>query len=113
MKVRKVDCSKRLTLTKVYFKSGQNYITNWGSSYIQLGQMLLQVGAASFYYKLEQVFYEKVGQVLLQVRAALFCYKLGQVLLQIGVAFFNYKLVQLNYYKLGQVLLQIGAAIIN
>ena len=41
--------------------------------------MLLQIGAASFYYKL--------GQVVLQIGAA-FLLQLGQVLLQIGAAFF-------------------------
>ena len=56
--------------------------------------------------------------MLLQIGAASFCYKLGQELLQIWAAFFiknwgkcYYKLGQLNYYyKLEQVLLQIRAA---
>ena len=56
--------------------------------------------------------------VLLQTGAALFYYKLGQTLLQIGVA----SLLQIgatvvtnwgNYYKLGQPLLQNRAAITN
>ena len=79
MKVRKVDCSKRLTATKIYYKSGQSYITNWEISYFQLGQVLLQIGAASFYYKLGQLllqngvtFLLQIGQVLLQIWAALF-----------------------------------------
>ena len=37
---------KRLILTKVYYRFGQNYITKWGIFYNQLGQELLQIGAA-------------------------------------------------------------------
>ena len=56
-----------------------------------MGQVLLQIGAASFYYKLGQFNYYKSGQVLLQIRAAItnqgdHYYKLGQ-LLQIGAIF--------------------------
>ena len=72
MKIWNIDYSKRLSSTKVYHKSGQNYITNWGISYFELGQVLLQVGAALFYYKL--------GQVLLQI-GAVFLLQIVQVLL--------------------------------
>ena len=71
MKVGKVDCSKRLTSTEVHYKSGKNYITNWGISYFQLGEVLLQIGAASFYYKLGQGCIKNCGSfVLLQIRAS-------------------------------------------
>ena len=55
---------------------------------------------------------------MLQIGAASFCYKLGQTLLQIGSA----SLLQIgtsvvtnwgNYYKLGQLLLQNRAVITN
>ena len=36
---------KRLISTKVFYKSGQNHITNWGTFHNQLGQVLLQIGA--------------------------------------------------------------------
>ena len=62
-------------------------ITNWG-------KLVLQIGAALFYYKL--------GQTLLQIGAA--------SLLQIGASVVtNWS----SYYKLGQPLLQNRAAITN
>ena len=82
---------------RLYSKSSrtlqQKYIciTNWG-------KLVLQIGAALFYYKL--------GQTLLQIGAALLLQisKLGQALLQIGAkSITNWD----RYYKLGQ-LLQIG-----
>ena len=85
---------------QVYSKSNrtqhQKYmcIINWG-------KLVLQIGAALFYYKL--------GQTLLQIGAAITnegnrYYKIGQ-LLQIGAIFItNWG----RYYKLG-LLLQIGA----
>ena len=87
---------KRLISTKVYYKSGQNYITTWRIFYDQLGHVLLQIGAASFYYKL--------GQVLLQIGEAFFITNWGKC---------YYKLGQLNYYKSGQVLLHIRGASTN
>ena len=78
---------------KVYSKSNrtqqQKYmcITNWG-------KLVLQIGAALFYYKL--------GQTLLQIGAA--------SLLQIGASVVtNWG----SYYKLGQLLLQNRRAITN
>ena len=85
---------------KGYSKSNrtqlQKYIciTNWA-------KLLLQIGTASFYYKL--------GQTLLQIEAALFYRKLGQVLLQIGAAIINYGN---RCYKIGQ-LSQIRATVIT
>ena len=85
---------------QVYSKSNrtqhQKYmcIINWG-------KLVLQIGAALFYYKL--------GQTLLQIGAAITnegnrYYKIGQ-LLQIGAIFItNWG----RYYELG-LLLQIGA----
>ena len=62
-------------------------ITNWG-------KLVLQIGAALFYYKL--------GQTLLQIRTA--------SLLQIGTSVVT---SWGSYYKLGQPLLQNRAAITN
>ena len=78
----------------MYYKLGQDFVTNWGSFvYYELGKTLSQIGAAS----------------LLQIRASVVTnwgsyYKLGQ-LLQIGAkCITNWG----RYYKLGQ-LLQIEA----
>ena len=77
---------------------------------------MLQIGAASFYYKLGQTLLQIGAASLLQIRASVVTnwgsyYKLGQALLQNRAAITNwgniyYKLGR--YYKLGQ-LLQIGA----
>ena len=114
---------KRLILTKVYHKSGQNYIINWGISYDQLGQVLLQIGSASFKYKLGQMllligaafllqFGESVitnwGSLIITSRGK-FYQKSGQLLQIRATAVTNYG----SYYKLGQSLLQIGATITN
>ena len=73
-----------------------------------MGKVVLQNGAALFYYKLGQLIYYKrwrryckMGQ-LLQIRATVIThwgsyYKSGQSLLQIGAAITNWG----NYYKLG------------
>ena len=76
--------------------------------------MLLQIGAALFYYKLWQTLLQIGAASLLQIRASVNTnwdryYKLGQSLLQNRAAITNlYK----TYYKLGQVL-QIRAIITN
>ena len=71
-------------------------ITNWG-------KLVLQIGAALFYYKLRQTLSQIGAASLLQIRASVVTkwdsyYKSGKPLLQ------NWD----RYYKLGQ-LLQIGA----
>ena len=70
---------------------------------------MLQIGAALFYYKVEQTLLQIGAASLLQIRASAVinwssCYKLGQPLLQNRAAITNWG----RYYKLGQ-LLQIGA----
>ena len=89
-------------------------ITNWG-------KLVLQIGAALFYYKLGQTLlqigqlhYHKLGQVLLQIGASAVTnwgsyYKLGQPSLQNRAAITNWGKI---YYKLGQIL-QIRAIITN
>ena len=140
MKVWKVDCSKRLTSTKVYYRSGKNYITNWQISCFQLGQMLLQTGAALFYYKLRQVLWQ-IGAVFFTNWANVITNWGSFLFLQTGEQVY-YKLEQHfslqirasviadwgsliitnqasfikkwgSYYKLEQLLLQIGAIITN
>ena len=59
----------------------QPSLTNWG-------KVVLEIGAALFYYQLGQLIYYKMGQVLLQIGANVIAnsgsyYKMGQ-LLQIG-----------------------------
>ena len=91
---------------QVYSKSNrtqhQKYmcIINWG-------KLVLQIGAALFYYKLGQTLLQIRAASLLQIRASFVTnwssyYKLGQLLLQNTAAI-----------KLGQNLLQIGAGITN
>ena len=85
----------------------QPFITNWG-------KVLLQIWAALFYYKLEQVLLQIGAAQLLQNGADVITnwgnyYKLGQPLLQNGAAITN---CGKRYYKLGQ-LLQIGEIITN
>ena len=75
---------------------------------------MLQIGAASFYQKLGQMFLEIGAASLLQIRASVVTnwgsyYKLGQPLLQNRAAITNWDKM---YYKFGQVL-QIGAIITN
>ena len=82
-------------------------ITNWG-------KLVLQIGAAWFYYKLGQTLLQTGAASLLQIRASVVTnwgsyYKLGQPLLQNRAAITNWGKI---YYKLGQVL-QIRAIITN
>ena len=75
----------------MYYKLGQDFVTNWGSFvYYELGKTLSQIGAAS----------------LLQIRASVVTnwgnyYRLGQPFLQNSAAITNWGKM---YYKLGQVL---------
>ena len=74
-------------------------IANWD-------KLLLQIGAALFYYKLGQTLLHIEAALLLQIRAIVvtyWCsyYKLGQPLLQNRAAITNWGKI---YYKLGQVL---------
>ena len=76
--------------------------------YYKLEQTLLQIGATLFYYKSEQTVLQIGAALLLQIGTSIVTnwgsyYKLGQPLLQNGIAFINWG----RYYKLGQ-LLQIG-----
>ena len=82
-------------------------IANWD-------KLLLQIGAALFYYKLGQTLLHIEAALLLQIRASVVTYwgsyyKLGQPLLQNKAAITNWGKV---YYKLGQVL-QIRTIITN
>ena len=100
---------KRLILTKVYHKSGQNYIINWGISYDQLGQVLLQIGSASFKYKLGQILLLIGAAFLLQFGESVIT-NWGSLIIKVGISFIRN---QGSYYKLGQSLLQIGTTITN
>ena len=61
----------------MYYKLGQACVTNWASLfYYKLGQMLLQIGAASLFQIRASVVtnwgsYYKLGQPLLRNRAAI------------------------------------------
>ena len=82
-------------------------IANWD-------KLLLQIGAALFYYKLGQTLLHIEAALLLQIRASVVTYwdsyyKLGQPLLQNKAAITNWGKI---YYKLGQVL-QIRTIITN
>ena len=82
-------------------------ITNWG-------KLVLQIGAALFYYKLRQTLSQIGAASLLQIRASVVTkwdsyYKSGKPLLQNRAAITNWSKM---YYKLGQVL-QIRAIITN
>ena len=82
-------------------------ITNWG-------KLVLQIGAALFYYKLGQTLLQIGAASLLQIGASIVTnwgsyYKLGQPLLQNRTAITNWVKI---YYKLEQVL-QIRAIIRN
>ena len=82
-------------------------ITNWG-------KLVLQIGAALFYYKLGQMLLQIGAASLLQIRANVITnwgsyYKLGQPLLSNRAAITNWGKM---YYKLGQVS-QIRAIITN
>ena len=75
---------------------------------------MLQIGAALFYYKLGQMLLQIGAASLLQTRASVITnwdsyYKLGQLLLQNRAAVTNWGKM---YHKLGQVL-QIRAIITN
>ena len=78
------------------------------------GKFVLQIGAALFYYKLGQMLLQIGAASLLQIRANVVTnwdsyYKLGQPLLQNRAAVTN---LGKMYHKLGQVL-QIRAGITN
>ena len=92
---------KRLILTKVYHKSRQNYIINWGISYDQLGQVLLQIGSASFKYKLGQILLLIGAAFLLQFGESVIT-NWGSLIIKVGISFIRN---QGSYYKLGQPLL--------
>ena len=78
------------------------------------GKLVLQIGAALFYYKLGQTLLQIKAASLLKIRLSLVknwgsYYKLTQPLLQNRAAITNWSKM---YYKLGQVL-QIRAIITN
>ena len=78
------------------------------------GKLVLQIGAALFYYKLGQTLLQIKAASLLKIRVSLVTnwgsyYKLTQPLLQNRAAITNWSKM---YYKLGQVL-QIRAIITN
>ena len=78
------------------------------------GKLVLQIGAALFYYKLGQTLLQIKAASLLKIRLSLVknwgsYYKLTQSLLQNRAAITNWSKM---YYKLGQVL-QIRAIITN
>ena len=78
------------------------------------GKLVLQIVAALFYYKLGQMLLQIGAASLLQIRASVVTnwgsyYKLGQPLLQNRAAITNWGKM---YYKLGQVL-QIRTIITN
>ena len=74
-----------------------------------MGQALLQIGAASFYYKLGQPFFITNWGSLIITNQGKFYYKSGQLLQIRATVITNWG----SYYKLGQTLLQIRAAITN
>ena len=109
---RTLEIAKKTNFNISFYKSGQNYIINWGIFYYQLGQVLLQ-NWGNF--------------VLLQIGASVITNSSSFILLQIAASVITnwdsffitnwgkcyYKFGQLNYYKSVQVLLQIRAAITN
>ena len=117
---------ERLISTKVYYKSGQNYITNWGifitnwgKCYYKLGQLrfirqaLCKLGQLHFIincdsFKIGASIITNWGSLIITNRGK-FYNKPGQLLQIRATVITNWG----SYYKFGQTLLQIRAAITN
>ena len=98
---------KRLILTKVYYRFGQNYITKWGIFYNQLGQELLQIGAALL-LQIGASVITNWGSIIITNLGNIY-HKSGQLLQIRPTVITNWG----SYYKLGQPLFQIRAATSN